>query len=323
MNTTRREFLVSSMVAGAITITDIAIAASNRQSPVSPRNRWKSGLGLNGFMSSGQQFQKTYPIWEVLDFAATEGFDGIELVDGWPMGGYPPPKETKRVAALKRLYDQYGLSIYSIQTGGPAAYSADANARWAWLRSFADQVQLCQQLGCQFIGHWPGGGLEGNPDVEHAIKCLVASYREAAKICADAGMYMSFEIEPPFVFNTLEHLQRILAEVDHPACKTNYDPSHFDIMWGSKGKPEEMLKQVGVNHIGHVHLTDTDGTMFGGTSRHLSCGEGHCDIHASLKTLWDGGYKGWIMIDGWKIEDVYRAARKGKQAIDKAQHEFS
>jgi len=44
---------------------------------------------------------------------------------------------------------------------------------------------------------------------------------------------------------------------------------------------------------------------------------------ASLKTLWDGGYSGWIMIDGWMIEDVYRAATKGKEAIDKALQQCS
>jgi sugar phosphate isomerase/epimerase len=106
--------------------------------------------------------------------------------------------------------------------------------------------------------------------------------------------------------------------VDHPACRTNYDPSHFDVMSGSKGKPEEMLQALGVKHIGHVHLTDTDGTQFGGTSKHLACGDGHCDIHASLMTLWNGGYRGWIMIDGWKIQDVYDACRKGKEAIERA-----
>ena len=79
-----------------------------------------------------------------------------------------------------------------------------------------------------------------------------------------------------------------------------------------------MLKALGVEHIGHVHLTDTDGTLFGGTSRHLACGEGHCDMQASLKALWDGGYRGWIMIDAWMIADVYEACRKGKQAIDRA-----
>ena len=319
MSTTRRQFLATGLAAtgAAAAMADTASAADAEQ------RRWKCGLGLNGFMSSGHEFKKTYPIWEVLDFAANEGFEGIELVDGWPMGPYPSADETNRIAALKRLYDQYGLRIYTIQTGGAGCYAADASARRDWLKGFADRVRLCRQLGCDFIGQWPGGGLAGNPDVDHAIDCLVGSYREAAQISADAGMFMSFKIEPPFIFNTLEHLERILAEVDHPACKTNYDPSHFDLMWGSRGKPEEMLEKVGVEYIGHVHLTDTDGTMFGGTSRHLPCGDGHCDISASLKMLWDGGYEGWIMIDGWKIEDVYDAARKGKQAIDTALQRFS
>ena len=135
-------------------------------------------------------------------------------------------------------------------------------------------------------------------------------------------MHLSFEIEPPFIFNTPGQLERILDAVDHPACKTNYDPSHFDVMWGSKGKPEEMLARLGVDRIGHVHLTDTDGTIFGGTSKHLACGDGHCDMRASIKALWDGGYSGWIMIDGWKIDDVYRASRLGKQAIDDARRAF-
>ena len=32
--------------------------------------------------------------------------------------------------------------------------------------------------------------------------------------------------------------------------------------------------------------------------------------------LYDGGYDGWIMIDGWKVEDVYRAATECKGAVD-------
>jgi len=287
-----------------------------------PRPQWKCGLGLNGFMSSSGQYHKTYPIWEVLEFAAREGFDGIELVEGWPMGGYPSPDEAGRVAALKRMYDQYGLRTYTLQTGSSGPYSADPETRKKWLEAFGQQVRLAKLLGCEFIGQWPGGGLEGQPDVDHAITALVASYREAAKLCADAGLYMSFEIEPPFIFNTPDHLERIMAETDHPACKTNYDPSHFDLMWGSRGKPEEMLAELGVQHIGHVHLTDTDGTLFGGTSRHLPCGDGHCDMTASLKTLWDGGFAGWIMIDGWLIEDAYDAARKGIKAIKTSEKQF-
>jgi len=312
METSRRLFMAGSIAAGMMTAARPLLA----ESPA--KKRWKCGLGLNGFMSSADTFKKNYPIWEVLQFAADAGFDGIELVDGWPMGSYPGPNETERIAALRRLYDYYGLRIYSMQTGGGDAHAADPGVRKAWLERFRNDLRLCKSLGGEFIGHWPGGGLEGNANVDRAIECLAASYREAARICADEGMYMSFEIEPPFIFNTPDHLRRILDAVDHPACKTNYDPSHFDLMSGSTGKPEVMLRELGVQHIGHVHLTDTDGTLFGPTSKHLPCGEGHCDIAASLDLLWEGGYSGWVMIDGWMIEDVYRAASKGKQAIDEA-----
>jgi len=314
VDTTRRGFLkMAGLAAGAVAASG-AVGAQEATGEV----RWKTGLGLNGFMSSAGDYHKTYPIWEVLDFATVEGFDGIELVEGWPMGGYPGPDEAGRIASLRRLYDLYGLQVYTIQTGGAGAYVASADGRKEWLARFADTVRLCRALGCDFVGHWPGGPLAGNADVDEAIKNLASSYREAAAMCADAGMYLSFEIEPPFIFNTPEHLEKILAGANHPACKTNYDPSHFDVMWGSKGHPEEMLARIGVEHIGHVHLTDTDGTIFGGTSKHLACGDGHCDMAASLEVLWNGGYRGWIMIDGWKIEDVYDAAHKGKVAIDAA-----
>ncbi len=318
MTISRREWMVDSVVMGAALVGMSGVAGAQRSAP-----EWKCGLGLNGFMSSADRYKKTYPLWEVLDFSVKEGFDGIELVEGWPMGGYPGPEEKERIAALKRMYDQYGLRIYTFQTGGSGCYTADANARKEWLADWQNKVRLARELGCVFIGHWPGGGLEGNKDVGEAIQRLAESYREAAKMCADAGLHLSFEIEPPFLFHSLEHLQEILSAVNHPACRTNYDPSHFDVMSGSKGKPEEMLKTLGVQHIGHVHLTDTDGTLFGGTSKHLPCGDGHCDMQASLKTLWEGGYNGWIMIDGWLIEDVYRAAHQGIQAIKKAQREVT
>jgi sugar phosphate isomerase/epimerase len=320
MTHSRREFLAGSLATGAAALLANSSAHGEKKNSAT---KWKCGLGLNGFMSSGQHFEKTYPIWEVLDYATKAGFDGIELVDGWPMGPYPHWEEKERIDSLRRLYDSYGLQIYTMQTGGGDSYANSAGARKEWLDRFRGQARLCKALGGDFMGHWPGGGMEGNATMDQAIKHLGESYREAAKICADMGMHLSFEIEPPFLFNTYEHLVQILEVADHPACKTNYDPSHFDVMTGSTGRPEDMLKKLGVEHIGHVHLTDTDGTQFNGTSTHLPCGEGYCDIPASLRMLGEGGYEGWIMIDAWMIEDAYRAATKGIEAIRTAQQVLS
>jgi sugar phosphate isomerase/epimerase len=281
--------------------------------------RWKTAVGLNGFASSSRKYQKTYPIWEVLDFTSAQGFDGVELVRGWPMGEYPHSDQPGRIAALKRMVDGFGLQVFSLQTAAGGAFAPEEETRNRWLDEFRDQAKLAKALGADCIGMWPGGPLRPEQTIDSALDQLARSFRRAGRIAADLGLVAVFEIEPPFVFNTEDHLKRILAGTDHPALKTSYDPSHFDLMNGSTGRPHEMLQRIGVKNIGFVHLTDTDGTLRdGGTSKHLACGDGHVDVPASLATLAQGGFEGWIMIDAWEIPDPYDACAKGKKAIDRA-----
>jgi sugar phosphate isomerase/epimerase len=298
-------------------VSATAVAAPSLFADVS-RPGWKVAAGLNGFQSGTRKYKKNYPIWEVADFAVREGFDGVELVSDWPMGGYPAASETSRVKALKRFWDAFGLRVFSIQLGADGAFQADADVRRRWLETFKDRVLLARQLGCDCVGLWPYGAL-GKQTVNQAIETLGASLREAARIAEHHGILAAFEIEPPFAFNKEEHFRAILAAADHPNLKGIYDPSHFDLMSGSTGRPHEMLRRVGVKNIGYVQFTDGDGTLRdGGTSKHLGCGDGHIDIPASLQTLRDGGFRGWIMIDEWEVPDPYDACVKGMKAIRKA-----
>lgn len=299
---------------GAMALPVLKLTASEYR-----HNRlWRTAVGLNGFESSSRKYNKNYPIWEVLDFASRLGFDGVELVQGWPMGNYPRANETAKLGALRRMYAGFGLQVFSIQTGADGAFDPDASARRRWLEEFRDRVHFAKQVGCSCIGIWPGGGLRGQT-LDEAIDNLSRSFHEAGRIAADHGVVAAFEIEPPFVFNKEEHLRRIHAQADHPALKIIYDPSHFDLMNGSAGKPHEMLARVGVQNIGYVHLTDTDGTLRdGSTSKHVPCGDGHANIPESLRMLREGGFRGWIMIDAWEIPDAYDACLKGKQMLDAA-----
>ena len=283
-----------------------------------PGLKWKTAIGLNGFQSGSRKYRKNYPVWEILDFAARHQFEGVELVSDWPAGSYPAAKESERVRALRRLYDVFGLRIFSIQLGAAGAFDPDEGARKAWLTEFRDRVALARQLGCDCVGLWPGGGLRGQT-IDQAIDRLATTFREAGRAAADAGLVACFEIEPPFVFNKEDHYLRILHGANHSALKGIYDPSHFDLMTGSTGKPEDMLRRVGVENIGYVQFCDTDGTLRdGGTSKHLACGDGHVDCAKSLQLLKDGGFRGWIMVDEWEVPDPYDACIKCKRAVDQA-----
>ncbi|HIG26807.1 MAG TPA: sugar phosphate isomerase/epimerase [Verrucomicrobiales bacterium] len=282
---------------------------------------WKTAVGLNGFMSSSKKYDKTFPIWEVLDYSARTGFDGVELVRGWPQGNYPLPDQSGRIAALKRLYDAYGLQVFSIQTGAGGAFSANAEMRQRWLRGMQNQLKFAKAVGCDCIGMWPGGRLRGQT-LDEAIGHIAESFREVAKMGDDMGIITAFEIEPPFIFNTEQSLRQILEKANDSRVKTIYDSSHFDLMNKSVGNPHEMLQRIGVENIGYVHFTDTDGSLRdGGTSKHLAAGDGHIDVAASFKTLKDGGFNGWIMIDSWQIPDPYDASTKGLKAIKSGMRE--
>jgi sugar phosphate isomerase/epimerase len=278
--------------------------------------RWKTAVGLNGFQSGSRKYKRNYPIWEILDFASLHRFDGVELVADWPAGGYPASTETERARALRRLYDVYGLQIFSIQVWAAGASHPDRAVRTQWLAEFKDRAALARQLGCECVGLWPGGGLEGQT-IDKAIEVVTQTFHEAGKIAADHGLLACFEIEPVFAFNQADHYLRILQGANHPALKGIYDPSHFDLMNGSTGKPEELLQRVGVQNIGYLQFCDTDGTLRdGGTSKHLGCGEGRTDCAKALKILKDGGFRGWIMVDEWEVPDPYDACLKCKRVID-------
>lgn len=308
-----RRTALKTLALGALTPA-LGLAAE----PQTKGQKWKTAVGLNGFQSGARKYKKNYPIWEVLDFASRHGFEGVELVSDWPAGGYPASADTARVRALRRLYDHFGLRIFSIQLGAGGAFDPDDNARRAWLDEFRDRVALAKQLGCDCVGMWPGGGLRGQT-IDQAIERLAGSFHEAGRIAGDAGLLACFEIEPPFVFNKEDHYLRILHGAKHPALKGIYDPSHFDVMTGSTGRPEEMLRRVGVQNIGYVQFCDTDGTLRdGGTSKHLACGDGYVDCAKSLKILKDGGFRGWIMVDEWEVPDPYDACVKCKRAMDEA-----
>jgi sugar phosphate isomerase/epimerase len=309
----RRQVLTHLLAGAAATVLAPWARTDANHNPL-----WRTAVGLNGFESAGRKYGKTFPIWEVLDFAQRKGFDGIELVQGWPMGGYPAADEADRIHALKRLYDGFGLRVFSIQLGAGGAFAPEAEARKRWLGEFRDRVLLARQLGCDCVGLWPGGGLRGQT-IDAALDHLANSFHEAGVIAADHGLIAAFEIEPPFVFNTAEQLVRIHRQADHPALKVIYDPSHYDLMNGSTGRPHELLQRVGLQNIGYLHFTDTDGTLRdGGTSKHLPAGDGHAHLTESLRILREGGWRGWIMVDAWEIPDPYDACSKAKTMLDAA-----
>jgi sugar phosphate isomerase/epimerase len=279
-------------------------------------------FGLNGFESSENTFKNSFPIWEVLEFAQREGFEGIEMVPGWPHANmYVNPSDEARIASLRGFFARYNLKIFSIQTFGAEAFQKDRSVREGWVKRFADLAAFAHKVGAECVGYWPMGDIAGQ-SIDQAIDSLVWSLKEMGKVVSDQDLMLGIEIEPPFAFNKKEHMFKILDGADHPRVKAIYDPSHFDMLNGATGKPHEYLEQLGVDRIAYMQFTDGDGTLFNGTSKHLPCGDGHIDIAKSLEVLWNGGFEGWFMFDAWDTKDPYDACTKGRRVVEAALRKF-
>lgn len=306
---TRRNLLCSAVV-GAVggTIADLAAAGSSNQA-AHPK-RWKTAVGLNGF-ESVRSYGYRVDLQEVLEFIRVCGFDGVELVD-WPEP-YPQTEEEARV--VKRMYDRLGLEIMTLQGRGldGDCGSPDAAKRNRYLTHLKHQVDLLHGWGCQFIALWSGGPV--GPGSEEFCKRTADTWTKLTEYAWQYGMYVTTEPEPVMATHTFELLHKLVNWIDSPHFYVTFDPSHSTVM--GNGDPMSFLREFR-GRIGHVHFTDTDGTCRGegGTSKHLTLGDGKLDLLALLRELKDQGYDKWIMLDLWMLPDIYRGAYVGKKRLD-------
>jgi len=285
---------------------------------------WKLAIGLNGFGSSEQYFNKKYDYDKILGFARDEGFQGIEMWARW-RGGYPDPDDEAGVRAMREKVESYGLQIFSIQVHpgrGTNPVSNDAAERARYTRYLKRHVDLSVKLGCDAMGIWPPGrgAARGMPE-DLMIERLAASIRPAAAYAVDKGIFLAIECEPPLIINKASQYPKLFAAVGRKDFKVIFDPSHFDTLTGGKGKPEILLKQLGVDRVGYVQFCDGDSTLQPGpggrpgTSRHLPCGKGVYNVDLLLDILYKGGFRGWFQMDSYAAEDPFELSRTCKRRV--------
>ncbi len=283
---------------------------------------WRFAIGLNGFGSSETHHGTRYVYEEILDFARSEGFEGIELWRGW-RDGYPDPDDDGGIRAIRQKVEAYGLTVFSLQGGvrGVNPISDDVAERSEYAARLTRQVDMAVKFGCDAMGLWAAGRPPDNAGEDEVIERLAGTVRPVCRHAADRGIILAIEGEPPLIVNSAQRYRKLFAAVGMDAFKVIFDPSHFDILGGGRGRPQDLLLELGVDRVGYVQFSDGDSTLRplpGGraaTSRHLACGDGTYDIQQLCSLLLDGGFRGWMQMDSWGTRDAYRTSKSCKDAI--------
>lgn len=244
----------------------------------------------------GPYARRPLPLTDVVRMTAAAGFDGIEI------GGFPPhltlnSSHSER-RELRTLLDSLGQSV--------SAYAPDftmvnplmrANAA-KYLDTFSRALALSLEIQSPAIRvdtiAAPGSVHES--EYREITDHLADLWRDAAERAAAVNVKLLWEFEPGFLFNKPSEIVDIYEQVGHPNFHILFDTAHAYLcgVIGARqqGSPEIVPNGVAgfidilSGRIGHVHIVDTDGTLYGEeTSRHCALGEGVIDFKALAPKL--------------------------------------
>ncbi|MBM3812224.1 MAG: sugar phosphate isomerase/epimerase [Acidimicrobiia bacterium] len=257
----------------------------------------KVSLGSWAF-SFGPYATRPVPFDAVAKRLSEAGYDGIEVC------GFPPhvtPEAYQAPESRKRLVRH--LEDLRLPISGYAADFSTVNPivsgnKQRYLDLLKRNLDLCAAIGSPSIrvdtGAAPGAVLE--EDYDSSLGRLADIWHEAAGIGGECGVKLLWEFEPGFVFNKPTEISELHAKVHHPNFQILFDTAHAYMCAVAcarqHGEPErleggvaELLRKL-VGRIGHVHLVDSDGTLYGEeTSTHCLLGEGRLDFWALAPRL--------------------------------------
>lgn len=244
----------------------------------------------------GPYARKPVSFAETVRRIAEAGYDGIEI------SGFPPhlAKESssqERKNAQKLLTD-LGLSVSGYVPDFTMVNPLISDNRALYLENFQRAVDAGAELGSPSIRVDTIGAPGSVPEGETAAIAdhLAGLWRDAAELAARSKVKVLWEFEPGFAFNKPSEIVDIYEQVGHPNFQILFDTAHAYLcaVVGARQQGQSEVLGKGVaefldrlsGRIGHLHIVDTDGTLYGEeTSTHCALGEGIIDFHALTPRL--------------------------------------
>lgn len=226
-----------------------------------------------------------YPLLERIERAAAAGFRGVEIL--YPYG--------EDLDIVKSTLDRHGveLVLFNIPVGNAAAGErgfANDPRRIAEYRAAVDLALAVQRtLPAPRFNTLVGRRLPDIPIAEQ-FETVKANLAYAAEATQQQGVALMLEPlnaidTPDFLVPTSTQMLALIAEIDHPNVRLQYDFYHQQRMEGN-------LTAFFADHIGqigHIQIGDSPGRHEPGT------GEIAYDyVFDQIDTL---GYDGWVSLE--------------------------
>ena len=224
--------------------------------------------------------------YSILDKIKETGFDGIEA----PMG----KGNTSYYRDLGNHLSSMGLEVTVVTSLNPQQNiaSAERSIRQAGLERLKWAIDMSHHIGAQIICgplHSAFACFSRQPPTTDELKWSADMLRAAGEYAATAQITLAVEALNRFecyLCNTMEGLQTLVQQVNHPHVRAMYDTYHTH--------QEEKNQRTAIltikDHLHHVHISENDRGTPGKGQVHWA------EVFDGLK---ETGYRGWLTIEAF------------------------
>jgi len=278
-------------------------------------------------------FPEPAPLETILKVLSGFGYDGIAL--GAEFTGHAAPDQFPTKQSREELLGL--INSYELEVAGyaPSPYSMPwATDGDAVLKEYDAYFEKC--LGMAFdlgaptmrVDNGSFGPLARDADYNKVWDTCVTTFKRHAKMAADRGIGLRFEVETGQVFVKPSEVVKMFDDVDEPNFMLDYDFGHaqaVSVLAHNQVQPLEKCDngQVGfiemlAGKIGTVGVNDCDNTtVMNEFATHLGLGRGVIDYDEVIPAIIAAGFRGpWWGVDCIPCSpDVWTDAWTGREKL--------
>ncbi len=293
-------------------------------------------LGTWAFLR-GPYTDNPWSLERVLDFAAEVGYEGVELSGYRPHAHYDDYDTPEKRQALRAMIESRGLAVSGYAPDlrhVPAALTDEET----YLAEIMKAMELCVGVRTDVLRVDTGVPPEELTAEEYAARFrrVVVNWDRAAEAGLKIGVGLQWEFEPRFLINKPSEVRRLLEAMPERNMHVILDMSHAYMMtvMGARQPGIRQTLPYGIvslgrdiqDYIGHLHLSDTDGTISprSESSSHVALGQGKIDYETDLYYLREELKKlSWWTVDLNENDDPEAAARESLLVAQELLHTYA
>jgi len=231
----------------------------------------------------------------ILDFAAKNDYDGIELRGiqrQLDLPKCPQFSSKENILATRKRIEEKKLKIVDLGSSAGMHYR-EGEERRKNLDEAKSFIQVAQQLTCPYIRVFPND-FPKEQERNETIDLIVKGLLELGNYAKDRGVIVLMETHGDLVQST--EIEKIMQSASHPNVGLVWDVVN---MWAVTKESPALVYGRLKKYIHHTHIKDLK--FVDGKEQYVLMGKGDSPIFEAIDILAQNGYQGYYSFEWEKL----------------------